>query len=173
MQYDDGQDRPTPHVTDIDRLRAHLVRLLDWEEAHVGFDNAIDGMPADRCGARAAGFEHTPWQLLEHMRLAQKDLLGFCVDAHYAHALRWPDDYWPRSSGPSDEGDWNSSLADFKADREKLKQLVRDGRVDLFAVVPSGSGDQTYLRAILLVADHNAYHVGQLVAVRKALGLWR
>ncbi len=153
-------------------LRAHLARLLDWEEAHVGFDKAVQGVPADQRGSQAAGFEHSPWQLLEHMRLAQKDILDFCVNPQYVHALKWPDDYWPRSPAPSDATAWDQSVADFIADREKLTELVRADDVDLFASVPTGKAHQTYLRAILLVADHNAYHVGQLIAVRRALGVW-
>ena len=154
-----------------DPIREHLARALDWDEAHVSFDKAIDGIPADRRGAQPAGFEHSPWQLLEHLRLAQKDLLDFAVNPAYVHALNWPDDYWPKDPVPSADA-WNRSIADFKADREKLKQLVRRPEVDLSALVPTGQGPQTYLRAILLVMDHNAYHLGQLVAVRRALGIW-
>jgi hypothetical protein len=149
-----------------------LVRLLDWEEAHVSFDKAVEGIPAGLHGSRAAGFDHTPWQLLEHLRIAQKDLLDFCVNAEYVHALEWPQDYWPQDPAPPDPAAWDASIADFRTDREKLKQLVRDVHVDLFAAVPTGRAQHTYLRAILLVADHNAYHVGQLVAVRRALGSW-
>ena len=156
-----------------DSLRAQLVRVLDWEEAHVGFDKAIDGIPADQRGAHATGFEHSAWQLVEHMRIAQKDLLDFCINSRYVHALKWPDDYWPPSPAPPGVTAWNESIADFKADREKLKQLVRDTKIDLFATVPTGKERQTYLRAIMLVADHNAYHIGQLVAVRRALGIWK
>jgi hypothetical protein len=159
-------------TTPPDPLREQLVRLLDWEEAHVGFDKAIHGIPVGQRGARAAGFEHSLWQLLEHLRLAQKDLLDFCVNQNYAHALTWPDDYWPASPAPPGPTSWDESVADFKADRETLKQLARDAGVDLFATVPKGKALQTYLRAILLVVDHNAYHVGQLVAVRQALGCW-
>ena len=155
-----------------DPLRAHLVRALDWEEAHAGFDKAVDGIPVGRRGSHIAGFEHSPWQLLEHIRLAQKDILDFCLNAKYVQALKWPDDYWPRNPVPPDEGAWEKSVADVTGDREKLKQLVRDPDVDLFATVPTGKGRQTYLRAILLVVDHNAYHVGQLIAVRQALGIW-
>ena len=155
-----------------DPLRGQLVRVLDWGEAHVSFDKAVDGIPADRQGSRAAGFERSPWELVEHMRVAQKDLLDFCVNGRYVHALRWPEDYWPQRPEPHDTAAWNTSIADFKTDRDTLKRLVRDAHVDLFAVVPTGEGQQTYLRAILLVADHNAYHVGQLVAVRRALGVW-
>jgi uncharacterized damage-inducible protein DinB len=157
----------------LDPLRAQLVRALDWEEAHVGFDKAVDTIPADRRGAHAAGFEHSLWQLLEHMRLAQKDLLDFCVNSQYVHALKWPDDYWPQSPAPPDATAWNESIGDFKADREKLKELVRNANVSLFATVPTGKGQQTYVRTILLVIDHNGYHLGQLVAVRRALGIWK
>lgn len=149
-----------------------MVRLLDWEEAHAGFDKVVEGIPADKRGARAGGFDHSPWQLLEHMRLAQEDLLDFCLNAHYAHALRWPDDYWPPDTEPPGTRAWTASVAGFKSDRERLKRLARDTSVDLFALVPTGTGEQTYLRALLLVADHNAYHLGQLVAVRRALGVW-
>ena len=155
-----------------DPLRAHLIRLLDWEEAHVGFDKAIDGIPVTHYGSHAAGFEHSPWQLLEHLRIAQNDLLQFCLDTAYVHAREWPDDYWPQSAAPPDAAAWDQSVASFRADREKLKELVSDERLDLFASVPTGKHQQTYLRGILLVADHNAYHLGQLIAVRRALGIW-
>lgn len=154
-----------------ERLRAQLVRLLDWEEAHVGFAKAVEGIPAEQRGARPAGFDHSPWQLLEHLRLAQKDLLDFCVNAHYEHTMKWPDDYWPKDPAPPDAAAWDASVADYQEDLEKTKQVIRDN-VDLFALVPTGTGKQTCLRAILLIADHAAYHVGQLVAVRRALGLW-
>lgn len=154
-----------------DAFRDHLVRLLDWEEAHVGFDKAIDGIPVDKRGARAIGFEHSPWQLVEHMRVAQEDILDFCVNPNYHHNLKWPDDYWPSATPPSDAA-WNESIRSFARSCEKVKALARDVK-DLTATVPTGKGDQTYLRAILLVADHTAYHVGQLVAVRRALGIWK
>jgi uncharacterized damage-inducible protein DinB len=153
-----------------DAFRDHLVRVLDWQEAHVGFDKAIDGIPADKRGARAPGFDHSPWQLLEHMRLAQDDILEFCIDANYHHNLKWPDDYWPQAAPPSDAA-WTDSIASFRRKREKMKVLAREIE-DLTANVPTGTGNQTYLRAILLVADHTSYHVGQLVAVRRALGIW-
>jgi len=151
-------------------LRDQLVRLLDWEEAHVGFDRAVEGIPADKRGARAAGFEHSPWQLLEHMRLAQDDILDFCVNASYVHTKKWPEDYWPAPAPPNGAA-WDASIASFVRAREQMKALARDVK-DLTARVPTGKGDQTYLRAILLVADHTSYHVGQLVAVRRALGIW-
>lgn len=155
-----------------DPLRAHLARALDWTEAHAGFDKAVEGLPAGARGARPPGFEHSPWQLLEHLRLAQKDLLDFCVNPKYVHDLAWPDDYWPKHPEPPAATAWDESVKAFKADREALGRMVRDASLDLSAVVPTGKGPQTYLRAILLVIDHNAYHVGQLVAVRRALGHW-
>jgi uncharacterized damage-inducible protein DinB len=152
-------------------LRDQLVRFLDWEEAHVGFDKAIEGIPADKRGARPPGFEHSPWQMLEHMRLAQDDILDFCANPKYVHSLKWPDDYWPAPAPPSDAA-WHESIAAFGRSRERMKALAREV-ADLTAKVPTGKDRQTYLRAILLVADHTAYHVGQLVAVRRALGLWK
>jgi uncharacterized damage-inducible protein DinB len=156
-----------------DPLRVQLVRLLDWEEAHVGFDKATDGIPPYQRGSHPAGFTHSPWQLLEHMRLAQKDILDFCLNEHYVQTLEWPEDYWPATPAPADATAWDESIADFKDDREALKQLASDPKVDLFATVPTGKSRHTYLRAILLVVDHNGYHLGQLVAVRQALGVWR
>ena len=155
-----------------DALREHLARVLDWEEAHVGLDEAVDGIPPDQRGARAAGFEHSPWQLLEHMRIAQEDILDFCVNATYEHNLKWPDDYWPKDPTPPSDAAWKESLASYTRTRDKFKQLAHDVE-DLTARVPTGKGAQTYLRAILLVTDHTAYHVGQLVAARRALGIWK
>jgi uncharacterized damage-inducible protein DinB len=155
-----------------DAIREHLIRALDWEDAHVGLDRAVEGIPPDKRGARAPGFEHSAWQLVEHIRIAQDDILDFCVNAQYVHAMKWPDDYWPEDAAPPGEKAWTDSLAACGTAREELKRLAR-GLPDLTAQVPTGTANQTYLRAILLVVDHNAYHVGQIVAVRRALGLWR
>jgi uncharacterized damage-inducible protein DinB len=155
-----------------DVVRDHLARVLDWEDAHVGFDKAVAGIPAGKRGARAAGFEHSPWELLEHIRIAQEDILDFCVNAKYEHTMTWPDDYWPKQPAPPDEKTWEESIATCVRSRERLKRLAREVE-DLTALVPTGQDTQTYLRAILLAADHAAYHVGQLVAVRRALGIWK
>jgi uncharacterized damage-inducible protein DinB len=152
-------------------FRDFLARALDWEEAHVGLDKALDGIPADKRGGRAPGFEHSPWQLLEHIRRAQDDILDFCVNAQYVHRMMWPDDYWPTDPAPSGDGAWTESIAACARSRDALKQLARTVP-DLDALVPKGKGTQTYLRELLLVVDHNAYHVGQLIAVRRALGIW-
>ena len=152
-------------------MRDHLVRVLEWEEAHVSFDKAVEGIPPGKRGGRPPGFEHSPWQLLEHIRLAQDDILDFCVNAKYEHTMKWPDDYWPVDPAPPTDKAWTDSIAAYGRSRETLQQLARDVK-DLTATVPTGKASQTYLRAILLTADHTAYHVGQLVAVRRALGIW-
>jgi len=151
-------------------IRDHLVRVLDWEDAHVGFGKAVDGIPLAKRGARATGFDHSPWELLEHIRIAQEDILDFCVKSAYEHTMKWPDDYWPRDPAPPSEQAWTDSLAAFGRSLDAMKRLAREA--DLTATVPTGKGNQTYLRAILLSADHVAYHVGQIVAVRRALGIW-
>jgi uncharacterized damage-inducible protein DinB len=153
-----------------DPIRPHLARTLDWHDAHVGFDEAIAAIPFEAQGRRAAGFPHTCWELLEHMRLAQVDILDFCIDPAYEER-RFPDDYWPESAAPPSAASWKKSADAFRADRERLKRLVTDVNVDLLAPFPHGSG-QTLLREVLLVIDHNAYHLGQLVALRRALGAW-
>lgn len=154
-----------------DPLRAHLARILDWEDAHAGFDKAVAGLSADLRGVRPHGFEHSPWELLEHLRIALADIVDFCVNPAYVHDRTWPDDYWPPSPAPPDSAAWDASVAAYDADIAKMKTLAKH-QPDLLALVPAGSGNQTYLRAILLAADHGAYHVGQLVAVRRALGAW-
>jgi uncharacterized damage-inducible protein DinB len=159
-------------TTSADPLRAHLLRLLTWEEAHVGVDKAFAGIAPEHRGGRPSGFMHSPWQLLEHLRLAQKDLLTFAIDPAYVHAMKWPDDYWPVDPEPPDATAWDRSLEGFRTDRDRLKALIQDAAVDLFGLVPTGTGEQTVMRAILLVIDHNAYHVGQVIAVRRALGIW-
>jgi uncharacterized damage-inducible protein DinB len=151
-------------------FRDHLGRALAWEDAHVSFDKAVAGIPAGKRGARAPGFEHSAWQLIEHIRLAQDDILDFCVNAKYEHTMKWPDDYWPAPE-PADAKAWDASLAGYARGREALQRLAQD-TPDLTATVPTGKSSQTYLRSILLVIDHSAYHVGQIVELRRALGIW-
>jgi hypothetical protein len=155
-------------VTDT-HLRDHLVKLLDWKEAHAGFDKAIAGIPEDLRGKQPSGL-HSPWQLLEHLRIAQHDILDFCRNPQYKE-MRWPDDYWPQTPEPPSAVAWDESIEQYRADRRAMQALARDSSLDLAAKIPHGSG-QTYLREILLVADHGAYHVGQLVFVRRLLGIW-
>lgn len=152
-------------------LRTHLLRLLDWHDAHVGFDAAVEDIPPNLRGTQPRGVPYSPWQLLEHMRLTQYDILEFCRNPAYVEPA-WPDDYWPDTEAPPSLEAWDESIAAFRRDREALRQLTANPDVDLLAEIPHGSG-QTYLREVLLVADHNAYHVGQLVVVRRQLGVWR
>jgi uncharacterized damage-inducible protein DinB len=154
----------------LDPLRDHLVRLLDWHEAHVAFDEAIDGVGPAHRSVTPPGLPYSPWQLLEHLRITQHDILDFCVNSRYKDK-KWPDDYWPASTEPPSEAAWDESVASYVRDREALKQLVRDPKTDFYAKIAHGTG-QTYLREFLLVADHNAYHVGQIVLVRRLLGIW-
>jgi hypothetical protein len=152
-------------------LRAQLVNLLDSKDAHATFDAAVKGVPPKLRGVVPIGWEYSAWQLVDHLRTAQADILEFCVAARYKEK-KWPDAYWPKIAEPPNAAAWTASLAAFRRDRKALQDLVRNPRIDLGAVVPHGT-TQTYLREILLAADHTAYHVGQLVALRKQLGIWR
>jgi hypothetical protein len=152
-----------------DPLRSHLINLLNWHDAHVDFERAVDDVPVVARGRVPAGAPHSLWQILEHLRLAQNDILDFCVNPAYQEK-KWPDDYWP-AVAPKSEAVWNDAIRGYQKDRETLERLVADTKIDLFATIPHGNG-QTYLREMLLVADHNAYHIGQLVIVRRLLGIW-
>ncbi|MGH9558276.1 MAG: DinB family protein, partial [Bryobacteraceae bacterium] len=152
-------------------LRDHLLYLLRGGGAHADFDSAIKGLPADLRGKRPRGAPHSPWELLEHMRLAQFDILDFCRNPEYV-GRKWPDDYWPKSAAPPSTSAWTKSVRAFREDLEAMCELVANPIKDLFARIPRGE-EQTVLREALLVADHNAYHLGQLVLVRRLLGAWK
>jgi uncharacterized damage-inducible protein DinB len=156
---------------DRDRsLREQLRKILDWEDAHVNLDRAIDGIPVALRGKVPRGDAHSAWQLLEHARICQHDILDFCRNPDYAEIPM--EAYWPKTVAPPSATAWTRSVAALRADRAELKRMAEDPKVDLFAKIPHGSG-QTYLRELLLVADHNAYHAGQIVALRKRLGAWK
>jgi DinB superfamily len=150
-------------------LRKRLAWLLDGGGAHVDFDTAVNGLPTKLRGARAPGLPHTPWQLLEHMRIAQRDILDFSRNPKY-QAMTWPEGYWPKNEAPG-RGEWEKSVRAFKDDLAAIRKLVTSARTDLHAPIPWGEG-QTILREALLVADHNAYHLGQLLDLRRLLGAW-
>ena len=155
---------------DLDQsLRGHLKKLLSWEDAHVSVDKATSDVPPEARWKLAPGLPHTLWQLLEHLRICQLDILDFCRKPDYEEPAR--EEYWPPTPGPPSEKAWDESLAGVRRDREALEQLAVDPATRLFDRIPHGTG-QTYLRELLLVADHNAYHVGQIVLVRRALGIW-
>jgi uncharacterized damage-inducible protein DinB len=151
-------------------FRDLLGRLLAWEDAHVGFDAAVADLPPALRATQPSGLPYSAWQLLEHLRRTQHDILEFCRNPHYEE-LNWPADYWPATPAPPTEAAWDASIEAFRRDRESLQQLAGDPHVDLTARIPHGSG-QTYLRELVLVADHSAYHIGQLVLVRRLLGAW-
>jgi hypothetical protein len=152
-------------------IRDHLARMLEWGEAHATFDAAVAELPPDLRGRVPPGLPYSPWQLVEHLRITQHDILEFCRNAEY-HELEWPDQYWPPSVSPPSAGAWDDSLRRYRDDRAALQALARDPAVELTARIPHGTG-QTYLRELLLAADHAAYHVGELIVVRRLLGAWK
>ena len=150
-----------------DPLRQHLIDLLTKAEAHLDVRSELRDFPVELRGRKPAGAPHTPWQLLEHMRIAQWDILEFSVNAKHT-SPKWPEEYWPKADVPQDSKAWDKSVTQFLADLDELCKMVSDPKHDLVAKIPHGDG-QTYLREALLVADHNAYHLGQLVMVRRIL----
>ncbi len=151
-------------------LREHVLYLVRGGGAHLDFDTAIANLSVGLRGAKPDGVPHTPWRLVEHMRLAQWDILEFCWNAKHV-SPEFPDGYWPDGDAPPDPAAWEKSLEAFRADLQAIQDLVSDPSTDLFAPIPHSDG-QTILREALLVAAHNSYHLGQLVTVRRALGAW-
>ncbi len=152
-------------------LREHVVYLLTTGGAHASFDDAVKGMPEKLRGVKPEGLPHSAWMLLEHLRLAQWDILEFSRNAKHK-SPKWPEGYWPKAEAPSSTAAWEKSVQQFHADLKAMKELVEDPMTDLYAPLPWGDG-QTVLREALLVADHNAYHVAQLIDVRRLLGAWK
>ena len=151
-------------------LRQHLIDVLKGGSAHVQFMDALEGFPSNRRGTFAPGLPHTGWQLLEHARIAQWDILEFSRNPKHV-SPGFPEGYWPKTPGPPTEADWDKSVQSFQHDLDEIVDLVKSARTDLFAKIPHGDG-QTILREALVLADHNAYHLGQLVDLRRALGTW-
>jgi hypothetical protein len=151
-------------------LRRHLALLLNRSEAHSEFEEVIRNFPEELRSKRPEGSPHTPWQLLEHMRLAQWDILEFSRNPHH-ESPEFPDGYWPAAPEHPDHGTWDMTVRSFLADRRALSKLVSDSSTDLTAPIPHGTG-QTILREALLAADHNAYHLGQLLLLRRIMGAW-
>ncbi len=151
-------------------LRSHLTDLLTARQAHCTFADAVAHMPTERRGDRPESLPYSVWELAEHIRRAQRDILDYCRAPDY-EAADWPHDYWPDAPAPSTPTAWDASVAQVRTDQEALCDLVTDETINLYETVPS-SDEHTYLREVMLVADHTAYHVGQIVAVRRELGLW-
>ena len=150
-----------------DPLRKQLVDLLRMKGAHLDFDAAVADFPVALRGVKPKGSPHTPWQLLEHLRIAQWDILDFSRNSAYQE-MKFPDDYWPATEGPPDGAAWDQSIEQFRRDLKGMEKLISDPKADLTARIPHGQG-QTLLREALILADHNSYHLGQLVLVRKIL----
>ena len=147
------------------RLREHILELLEGKFAHMDLETALKGFPLSKINARPAHSPHSAWELLEHIRLAQWDILEFSRDANHV-SPGFPDGYWNKVE--ASKADWQKSIEQVLEDLEAMRELVRDKNIDLFAEIPHGDG-QTILREALLVADHNAYHVGQLMLLRRML----
>jgi hypothetical protein len=151
-------------------LRTHVIDLLKGGSAHVQFMDALEEFPPQKRGTFAPGLPHTGWQLLEHARIAQWDIMEFSRNPKHV-SPGFPEGYWPKTPGPLHDADWDKSVQQFQHDLVEMIEMVKSSRTDLFAKIPHGDG-QTVLRQALVLADHNAYHLGQLVDLRRALGAW-
>jgi uncharacterized damage-inducible protein DinB len=151
--------------------RAIVASSLGWEQAHASLENAAKDLAPALRGKRPDGYPHSPWELVEHIRITQHDLLDFCQNPHYVEKLEWPRDYWPVTPEPPSADAWEKSIAEFKRERDAFARFTTETDLDLTAKIPRGTG-QTYLRTILLAVDHASYHIGQMVSVRRLLGAW-
>jgi hypothetical protein len=159
-------------MTDTAELRKQLLALLNGGQAHVDFESAVKDFPAELRGTIPAGLSHSAWQILEHLRIAQRDILNFSSPPTGGyHAMQWPDDYWPKSPTPPSASAWDHSIAAIRADRKLFEDLLEKPGADLYKPFRWGDG-QNLLREALLIADHNAYHLGELVLLRRLLGIW-
>jgi hypothetical protein len=152
-------------------LREHLLSLLTGSNAHADFEAGIKNLPAEVRGKTPKGAEHSPWELMEHLRIAQWDIVEFSRDAAH-QSPQWPSGYWPKSPAPPDEKAWDKAVRAFRRDLKAFCGLIADEKTDLYARIPHGDG-QTILREALLIADHNSYHIGQLILLRRLLGEWK
>jgi len=152
-------------------LRQQLVSLLKGGDAHATYDAAVKDFPANLYGKKPKGAAHSPWEVLEHMRIAQWDILEFSRNANHV-SPEFPDGYWPKTPAPADATTWTRSVQSFRADLKAMVALAENESVDLFARIPHGEG-QTILREVLVLADHNAYHLGELLLLRRLLGAWK
>ncbi len=158
-------------MSDDKSVRDHLLNLLKGRQAHVNFERVLADFPEELQGKKAEGIPYSAWELLEHLRIAQWDILEFSRDSQHV-SPQFPEGYWPKGPEPPDESAWDESLASFREDLQAMADLVTDPATDLHAPIPHGTG-QTVLREALLVADHNAYHLGQLVLLRRLFGAWK
>lgn len=152
------------------RVRELLLEQLSGKNAHVDFQRAVEGLTLKDVGIKPNSFPYTIWQLVEHIRIAQHDIVAFSQSADY-ESPDWPEGYWPKSEKPADKQAWNKSLADIKNDYDIMVAMVKNEEKDLLAPIPHGDG-QTLFREAMLIVDHNSYHIGQIVLMRRAMGIW-
>lgn len=152
-----------------DILIKELIKLLEGGGAHATLEDALEGIPADKLGIKPHGLPYSIWQLAEHIRIAQWDMLEFSKDANH-QSPKWPDDYWPKEAAPENPGDWDKTIEAIKADRKAFIELLRSG--DIYAAILHGDG-QSILREALQVADHNSYHTSEIILLRRLLGIWK
>lgn len=152
-------------------IREQLVKLLTVQQAHMGLEEAVRNFPANDYNTRPPNVEYTFWHLLEHLRIAQWDILDYCVNANY-QSMEWPRDYWPAKDAVTDQAGWQHTIDQFFADRAALVTLVQNPKTDLYAPIPHGYDGHTILREIMVVADHNAYHIGEFAILRQVVKNW-
>lgn len=157
-------------MEDQSRLKELLLDQFSGRNAHAAFDDAVDGLVLDDVGIRPDGLPHSIWELVEHLRIAQYDILDFSQNPDY-QALKWPDDYWPASPKPDGQDQWDQTIAAFHRDHKAMEDLIRQTGHDLTEPLDHGSG-QTLFREVLLIVDHNSYHIAQIIQVRRLLGKW-
>jgi uncharacterized damage-inducible protein DinB len=158
-------------MSEKEEWRAIVASSLNWEQAHATLENAIRGLPPELRGKRPNAFPHSVWELLEHIRITQHDLLDFVQNPDYEEKLKWPEGYWPPNVAPATEKAWNESVSGWKKDRMALERFTTDSKLDLTTKIPKGTG-QTYLRTVIVAVAHASYHVGQIITVRQLLGAW-
>jgi hypothetical protein len=154
-----------------DTWRTIIASAFDWEQAHANLDASLEGLSAADRGKRPENYPHSCWELVEHIRRAQWDLLDFCKNSAYKEQ-KWPDDYWPNSPAPKDDAEWNASIDAIHRDGKEFAEFTKTFDGDLADKIPHGTG-QTYLRTILVSIDHTSYHVGQILSVRRMIGAWK
>jgi hypothetical protein len=153
-------------------LREQLVALLKGGQAHATFADAVEHFPADRIGERPAGVPYSAWQLVEHIRITLRDLLEFATNSEYVE-LEWPSGYWPKNAAPGKGESWDRTVKAIQADMKRFEDLVRSPKSNLYATIPWGKNGETLLREVLLAADHTSYHIGELILLRRQLGIWK
>ena len=154
------------------KWKSIVASALDWDQGHATFDAAVRGVTKAKRGRKVRNFPHTVWQLVEHIRITQHDLVDFCTNPNYSHDLKWPEGYWPETQAPPSDAAWTKSIAQIRKDTRALARFATTSTRDLTSKIPHGTG-QTYLRTIILAVDHTSYHVGQIVAVRQLLSDWK